>query len=287
MRLRVHIILFVVALIAVIVILLKLFQAGGPAQVGIHFLDIGQGDATLIQYGSLQVLIDGGPSGKSLLSELDSLISFPDRNIEVVLVTHPDFDHFAGLIDLFDHYHVDTVLLTGVSRDTQSYRALAGKVNDHVEHIERVEIGSRINISNIAELVVLYPFDDVSDYQGNNINGTSIVALLDVGDVELLLMGDADARVEAQLLNSQLLEDIEVLKVGHHGSKKGTSSTFLAKIMPEYAVISVGAGNIYGHPAPSVLRALDGINVLRTDQQGRISMFTDGSSLSFKCARGC
>lgn len=236
------------------------------------FLDVGQGDAILISEGSYQMLIDGGRDGKLLLGKLGRYIPFWDRSIEVMLETHPDQDHIAGLINVLNFYNVKTVIKSGDQSDTQTYKRFQEDItSEKAEHIE-AKRGVKIIFPSGAEAEIVYPLSETGDIQDNQSNSGSVVVKITFGENSFLLTGDFPKDKETDLINSGFDLSSRVLKVAHHGSKYSTSREFLEKVNPADAVISVGKDNSYGHPNEEVLDFLKekSINILRTDERGDI-----------------
>ena len=232
------------------------------------FLDVGQGDAILITEGSNQVLIDGGRSGKKLLSQVGRFVPFWDRKIETVIATHPDQDHIGGLIDLVSSYGVDTFFVTDATSDTETFAAWQNAIAQNGGEKISVHYGYVVQYPSGAKLRIIYPFGLVDNKTQKETNKYGIATILTAFDKSFLFTADLDAAQEEQLP----VQNIGVLKVGHHGSKYSTSDIFLEKIMPQDAIVSVGKENPYGHPAGSVLLRLHQHNarVFRTDEQGNI-----------------
>ncbi len=241
----------------------------------IVFLDVGQGDSLLISQGQVQVLIDGGRDGKILLGKLGQQMPFWDKQIEVVIATHPDADHVGGLAAAASRYHVSTYLSNGVVGESDVFRNLQ-RVLDSDQRTEQAVVGtgSKIIFPEGAELSVLFPRSGTAEAM-NETNEGSIVTRLVFGDTSFLLTGDLPRE-------ETVLPDIlptKVLKVAHHGSKYSTSEAWLGKVHPEDAIVSVGK-NRYGHPSEEVLSRLQkhGIHILRTDQRGDIEYICRGAT---------
>lgn len=210
------------------------------------FCDVGQGDATLIIKGSNQLLIDGGPNN-SVLNCLARHIPFYDRTIEAVVLTHNNFDHSKGLTYVAERYNV--------------------------LHFEPVlKSGNSIRLGQI-KYAVEWPSDKVLG--ANTIssdNELGIVGKLSYGSFDVLMTADVSTR------NYDPETGIEVMKVPHHGSKTGLMADWIKTSNPKLAVISVGKGNKFGHPAPEVIKLLSdaGIKFLRTDEDGEVEIVSDG-----------
>ena len=233
-------------------------------RVKVSFLDVGQGDAILISQGNNQVLVDGGRDGTLLLSRLGRALPFWDRTIETVIMTHPDDDHIGGLAALAGRYQVGQWLMTGAAADTEAWRRLDALAVPRVPAV----VGTAIKLSDQTTMDILWTYVD-TPFDPQDTNRTSVVTRLSVAGHTFLLTGDLPAAEEWELYPGRA----EVLKVGHHGSKYSTSDVFLSEVRPREAIISVGAGNRYGHPAPDILNRLDqhGIAVYRTDHDGTVT----------------
>jgi competence protein ComEC len=277
-----------VAALAFVAALIWLALRGLPdGKLHVYFLDVGQGDAILIQApDGRQILVDGGPSPTALLNELGAVLPFWDRSLDLVVLTHPDGDHLTGLIPLLDRYAVARVLDTHLSETA----SLAAAWRDGLAHhrIPRTvaERGMRIPLGQ-AQLTVLHPGPRPFRGTASDDNNNAIVLRLAYGQTSLLLTGDAEAEAEAELLKAGLPLRADLLKIGHHGSKGATSAAFVAGVAPRWAVIPVGAENTFGHPHPDVLQRLAAarIEILRTDQNGRIEAISDGRTLQVKPLR--
>lgn len=242
----------------------------------VSFLDVGQGDSTLISYlGDYQILIDGGPSGSKLISELSKEISPLDRKIEVVILTHPDKDHYEGLIDFLEKYETGLFLINGSEDDAESYAQLKDVLEQKNIKTEKAAEGSDLQIGKYLGMKFFNP-DDVSDNKDDK-NNNSVVARLDFGDNSFLFTGDAEFETEGDMLSDGEDVDVDFLKVGHHGSKNATGVDFLKKASPKYSIISVGQ-NSYGHPTKETLGRLEeaGSEILRTDEKGTINIICEG-----------
>ena len=253
--------------------------------------DVGQGDAILVSWQSYQMLVDGGPD-QSVLSCLSEKMPFWDRNLEVVVLTHPDSDHVTGLIEVLKRYRVDNLIAGDVAKDSAEFWEFHGLVMDKGIKVRSLHQGDNLRIGPV-KLNVLWPESstqqlvwkkDRTDLQvlgaqvfPKDINETSLVLLANYGDFDFLLAGDIGEKTERHLLKKEGLNQVEVLKVAHHGSKFSSSQDFLKAVSPEMAVISVGK-NWFGHPTREVLEKLEQIKVkiIRTDQQGTVEIVSDG-----------
>ncbi len=246
------------------------------------FLDVGQGDAIFIDApNGNQMLIDGG-SNRQVLSELSKVMPFYDRSIDVVVATHPDTDHIGGLPGILTRYEVGMVIEPGVKSEAAVYKEFERIIEE--KNIKKVfaQRGMRLSLSDGVYLLILFPDRDVSNSDSND---ASVVAKLIYGDTSFLFTGDSPKKIEEYLafVNSESL-NVDVLKAGHHGSKTSSSELFIGYTSPEYAVISVGKDNRYGHPHKEVLDIFKNfkISVLRTDFLGSVIMSSDGENIVLK-----
>jgi competence protein ComEC len=240
-------------------------------------LDVGQGDAILIRAPSgATALVDGGADPDLTMRRLGEVLPFWQRRLDLVLLTHPHEDHVAGLVPALERFRVSLVLDTGRQYDNPSYPrflALAGR--EPGARLVTVRAGARVPLDSTTSLTFLFPSeaDAAAPLLADDINNASAVALLESGAFRALLTGDAKAPVEALLLERGLLDALDVLKVGHHGSDASTTDALLDATRPRLALISSGAGNEYGHPHAATLArlaAIPGLRVHRTDLEGAI-----------------
>lgn len=234
----------------------------------IIFLDMGQGDATLIlAENDNQVLIDGG-DGKKIMNKLGQYMPFYDRKIELLIITHPDSDHIGGLIDVIKYYDINEIMMTKYSCDTDICKELDKVITEKAIMKKYAKSGQTIYAGS-QTLKILNPLDDKINANDNNDN--SIVIKTIINGKILLLSGDAGFKIENELSTLNINIDSDILKISHHGSKNATSGTFIEKVSPEKAIISVGK-NRYGHPSKDVLNRLKNANIsiLRTDEAGDI-----------------
>ena len=250
--------------------------------LSVYFLDVGQGDAILIDSPQHnRVLIDGGKNRK-VLTELGQVLSFGDRSIDVVIATHPDADHIGGLPEVIARYNVDAFIEPGVTTENNVNNVLHAQLDE--KNIPKLvaKRGMVLNLGNDARLTILFPNQDASKLDSND---ASIIAKLTYGEESFLFTGDAELRTENILLNLDASAlDSDVLKVGHHGSRTSTFSLFAEAVSPEYAVISAGKDNTYGHPHQEVLDRLQELSakIVSTIDKGTIKFETDGKTLKTK-----
>jgi competence protein ComEC len=244
--------------------------------------NVGEGDAILISFRSSQVLIDGGPNAKAI-DCLSSYMPFWDRTIEVVILTHPDRDHMAGLIDVFKRYTVKNYVENYTETSKVEYQVLKSLVGGSGARVVTAREGTRIGIGKIY-LDILNGYEDngvekkvISDSETNDL---SLVTLLKYNKFEALLTGDAPSGVLENLyLYGYLPEAVNYIKISHHGSKTGLTRALLELIKPEVAIISVGK-NGYGHPADEIVNLLEEkkVGIFRTDLNGNVEIVSDGNT---------
>jgi len=236
----------------------------------IIFLDVGQGDAILIQEGWTQILIDGG-NGQEIMNRLGEFMPMGDRKIELMVATHPDEDHMGGLIKVLSFYEVGEILESGIACDKDLCKKWEELIAADNISVVDVELGREIKLGDDVDITVLYPFEEITDEEYKNTNDASLVLKAVVEDRKYLLTGDTEGKVEQELVASNLDLSADVLKVSHHGSKNATSAEFLLAVSPKQAVISVGE-NSYGHPTEEVLNRLSNMNIeiFRTDEDGSV-----------------
>ncbi|WKZ25547.1 MAG: MBL fold metallo-hydrolase [bacterium] len=244
--------------------------------------DVGQGDAILIQHKNNQVLIDGGQD-KKVLDCLGRHMPFFDRQIEMVVLTHPDLDHFGGLIDVFSNYKVLKFGTNGKDVSKEEYRVLVNWVGGM--DVEQVTLTSGMVVRlGLIYLDIVHPAATLEINKEQNIEGDSnnqsIVMVLNYAQFKALFTGDVENDVSDQLSNNIKVNNLDYIKVNHHGSRNGLSENLLKAVNPRFAVISSGFKNRYGHPHAEILEILKkyDVNVLRTDEIGDIVIETDGQT---------
>ena len=247
----------------------------GESSVRVHFIDVGQGDATLIDCGTTEVLIDGGSREAGPLVA-DYLRPYVDGNLEVLIATHPDADHIGGLASVLAAYDVGEVIDSGYPGTSWAYRNYWEAARAERGCTVSYDSDRAIPLGDNASLTVIETGDD-----WDSANDSSVVCRLDCGSVRVLFTGDMSLDVEQARL--RLFGNVTVLKAGHHGSASSTCQEFLDVVRPEYAVISYGKNNDYHHPAPSALRRLlnCGAAVYGTGKSGTVVLVTDGKHCFF------
>lgn len=248
----------------------------------INFYDIGQGDAILVETpNKKQILIDGGPD-LTILEKLGKELPFWDRYIDLVILTHPEYDHLGGLIGVVKRYKIGGILTTGVVRDTAEYKEWKKIVENKNIPVYIAQIGEVIELDKEINLVVLHPSNNLNNKKFEKSNNTSMVTQLVYKDFELLLTGDIEREVEQALVGLGINLNSDILKVAHHGSKTSTTKNFVKAVNPIVAVISAGKDNFYNHPHREVLENLAGIPIFITGQDGDIKVLSDGTKFRIK-----
>ncbi len=242
----------------------------------VWFLDVGQGDGILIQTpGGRQVLIDGGASATALLGELGAVMPFWDRTLDLLVLTHPDADHMAAQVEAVGRFAVASAWETPAAAAGEESAAWRAAVAGAGAQVQVQSAGGWSDLGDGVALWVLSP--PAQGFGGEDAgNQNSLVLKLVYGDFSVLLTGDAGEAAEAALLAGSAPLGATVLKVAHHGSKSSSGAAFVGAVDPALAVIQVGAENRYGHPSAETLERLGGRAVLRTDEEGRIEVSSDG-----------
>lgn len=255
----------------------------GIAQAGtltVTWLDVGQGDAAVIQCGGQSMLIDGGKPEKS--SYIYAWLQQHGLSyLDVIVATHVDADHIGGLSGALNYASVGTAYCPETTGTTETFQSFVKYLAQRGKQITVPTEGETFALGG-AQIQILGPLHRAEDSNDN-----SIVLKVSFGATSFLFTGDAERAEEQDLLNSGVNLQSTVLKVGHHGSDTSTSYPFLRAVAPQYAVISVGAGNSYGHPTEAVLSRLRdaGVTTFRTDMQGEITAVSDGQTINFSTAK--
>lgn len=268
------------------------------------FCDVGQGDATLITDGFVQLLVDTGPNAK-VLECLEDYMPFFDKTIEFLVLTHMDADHIGGAVEVLNRFKVKYVLMNPSAKRTADFEALKRSLSSSANQGTRVTqpfLLQNIRISNNIDTTVISsntPFPRVetdekissetllSDFfqenEANNgeiisENDSSIALIVNISKTSIVLTGDLETEGELAVVANGLTKPSSILKAGHHGSKSSSTRVFLSNFAPEISVVSSGKNNVYNHPSPQVLDRLTefDIDILRTDHSGSIEFVTNG-----------
>ncbi len=299
---------------------IAVFELSQNKPLEVNFFDIGQGDAIFITTPARhQILIDGGPNS-DILEKLNQEMPFWDKTIDLIILTHPEHDHYFGLLEVLQRYKVENILWSGILRDTNEYKKWRNLLEQENARIIIAEQGQKIIYSSnviarsatspqtggatkqshsplviasepadersnpICYFDILHPFENLENQETKNPNNTSVVARLVFGENSFLFTGDIYKSVERDLIERGIYLKSDVLKVCHHGSKTSSAEEFIEYVSPEIAVILVGKDNPYKHPRPETLATLEkfGINILRTDIDGDIKLISNGSEIEIR-----
>lgn len=243
----------------------------------IHFINVGQGDAILLNNKNYNILIDSG-SNESSDYLISYLKSFNIKKLNYVIATHPHEDHIGAMDDIINNFHVDTFIAPNITTTDIDFINMVKALNHKNLKINVIEDNLTINLFNDNFLTFLWS----GSLPADNINNNSLVLKYINENISFLFTGDIEKEVEAQLQSiNQVLLSSDVLKVAHHGSNSSSTLNFLTAVDPNISVITCGIGNSYGHPHKNTLTNLNNINslVYRTDIQGNVIIKTDGSRL--------
>lgn len=257
--------------------------------LSVNFLDVGQGDAALIQKGDFQILIDGGPDEK-VLSEISKIMSPLDRKIELIILSHPHADHLVGINDLLDRYEVGEILGTGVVSPSAEYVKFLAKVKEKNIPFNVPNVGSQRSFVENSEIDFLWPGDKFTSKTLENVNNSSLVAKVCYFEKCTLFLGDVEQEEQQIMLDyyknlkKESIFASDIVKVAHHGSSNGLLPDLQAIINAKYAVISAGKDNQFGHPHQIVLDYFNGkgVTILRTDQKGTIRFKLEQNNIEIK-----
>lgn len=244
--------------------------------LSVVFLDVGQGDATFVESpNGTRMLIDGGRNGM-VLRGLSKHMGFFDRDIDMVLITHPDLDHIGGLIDVLQKYDVSTIVMTENINDTPAVAILQKEIEKEGAEVLFARRGQVFDLGGGAFLNILFPDRDPTHLETNT---SSIISELVYGESEFIFTGDSPTSIEEYLVSIGSTElESDVLKVGHHGSKTSSAEAFIAAVSPGFAVISASKDNSYGHPHTVVTERLGsfGVPYKNTADDGSVHLVSDG-----------
>lgn len=271
-----HLTLAVSVLLGVALPLPVTAKTEDPKPMEVHFLDVGQGDATLITCDGHAMLIDAGDDTKGTAIQ-NYLKKQKIKSLDYLILTHPDADHIGGAPVIITKFEIAKVFVSNFEKDNSTYRKLIQALDDNNLKSSTPAVKSKYSLGT-AEFTILAPNDTYETP-----NDSSIALLLKNGKNSFLFTGDAEATAEMDILANGIDISADVYKVGHHGSRSSTSQRFFKAVKPDYAVISCGEGNSYGHPHAETLNTLrtNGVAVYRTDEDGTIIATSDGKTISF------
>lgn len=267
---------FQVLIIIFLLFILFGFSVSAQNEIITHFIDVGQGDAILIELPNGEnMLIDAGSNTSG-----EKVVNYIKRKdidtINYLIGSHPHADHIGGLDDVINSFKIGKIYMPQVNHTTKTYEDVLLAIDAKGKKIKAAKQGLIIVEDNELKAEILSPISN--DYQ--DLNNWSVVVKLDYKKISFLFTGDAEEKVEKQLINSGLNLKSQVYKVAHHGSDTSNNSSFLEKVNPQVSVISVGSDNSYGHPSNVIIKKLSKIdsNIFRTDEQGTIIISSDGET---------
>lgn len=243
----------------------------------VHYIDVGQGDAALVQCGGEFMLIDGGDY-EADAALVDYLAAQGVETLDYVVCTHSHADHCGSLDKAIEHFGAETVFISPYNSESNQFSQLLDAAESVGAELASPEMGVQYSIGE-AKFSFIGPVEEYDD-QNNN----SLVMKLCYGNRSFLFTGDMERRAENDLLDSGADLKSDVLKVGHHGSSTSSSYRFIYEVQPSIGVISCGEGNSYGHPHDEVMSRLSDadVTVYRTDLEGSIVLFCDGIDITKK-----
>lgn len=245
--------------------------------IEVHFIDVGQADSILVRHGDDELLIDAGNNGDgNLVVEYINKLGIED--LEYVIGTHPHEDHIGGLDDVINNIDIENIIMPKTLNTTKTYEDVLNAIQSKGLKVTSPKVGNTFKLGD-AEVIILSPNN--SEY--TDLNNYSVALKVIYGDNKFIFTGDNELLAEHEILGNGINISANVIKLGHHGSDTSTSENFLNKVNPQYAVISVGEDNKYGHPSSEVLDRINkrNIEVFRTDLQGTIIATGNGKSISF------
>lgn len=257
----------------------KTVKTASGTGLTVRMLDIGQGDAFLLEKDGKFVMIDTGD-----IEHRDQIVAllhkYQVKEISKIIITHPHADHLGGMNAIFKNFKVDAIYDDGMPANTGSYKNYLQQIKSRKIPYHVLKAGDELDFFDDVKFHVLGPVSVIKDQKGNSdFNNNSIVGRLTYGNFSMLFTGDAEKEEEATILKKGGTLKSDVLKVGHHGSRTSSSPAFLKAVSPKDAFISCGQGNDYGHPHKVTLQKLEKakINIYRTDRNGTVTLTTDGS----------
>lgn len=249
-------------------------------ELEIDFFDIGQGDAIFIQTPTHQtILIDGGRD-EAVSEKIAKELQLGQRTIDLVIVTHPDLDHVGGIPSVLRRYHVGMLFMIDATRSLPAYQELIRLAEEQHIPIRYVTTGDMVRFAPDITMNIFAPEKGAT--AGGDLNNSSIVGKLTYNKRSFLFTGDAEVESEDRMIGTHAPLAVDILKIGHHGSRYSSSERFLRAVHARVGVISAGAHNTYGHPHPDVLRRMadQHMDVYRTDTHGSVEMTTDGEFIT-------
>ena len=260
------------------ILVFVLLPLSALADLQVYFLDVGQGDSTLVICDGESMIIDGGPSSASEFLYAFIRDTLKLEHMDYVISTHPHEDHVGGLSAVLNAVPVDLILSPLTEWNSKKFESMKSLASKQGAPIIVPDEGDTLRLGG-ATVTVLHCWPEAGTY--TTTNDTSIVVRIDYGETSIIVTGDAEYTSEYMMIDSGLPLKADVLRVGHHGSYTSTTQEFLEAVGPQYAVISCGKGNDYGHPHQVTLNKLAGIELYRTDLQGTVLCVSDGHNIRF------
>lgn len=262
--------------------------APGTVRLRVTFLDVGQGDAALLETadGHAAMIDTGPPEARDRVRA--ALASHGIARLDWLMLSHPHLDHIGSATTVLESVPVGRVVDPAYPHPIATYDRLLARIQQLGLPFTAARSRGMLPLGALASVEVLQPHEPFIEHSRSDVNANSIVARVTAGNVRVLFTGDAERETEARLLGENAAQlAANVLKVAHHGSRYASSPALLAAVAPRYAVISCATGNDYGHPHAETLGALAqrGITFFRTDVHGDVTLLTDGAQLAFSTAR--
>lgn len=254
------------------------------ATCSVHFIDVGQGDSTLIKSDGYNILIDAGENDKGV----DVVRYLKEQNVEkldLIISTHPHSDHMGGLDTVINHFPVDKVLVNRLPKElvptTKTYTDFLNAVKDNDLKLTASNVGDEFNFGN-GKVTIIGPTK-----QWDDLNNTSIVAKFEYDNKSFLFTGDMEKQSEQNIIDNGIFIESDVLKIAHHGSSTSTTTDFLNSVNPQIAVISVADENKYGHPNAKAVDRIEqnGTDIYRTDYNGTVVISIDNGKTYISCEK--
>lgn len=245
-------------------------------EMKVHFIDVGQGDSTLITCGDHSILIDAGDDSKGTAIQ-SYLQKQKVKKLDYLILTHPDADHIGGAPVIITKFEIDKVFVSNYEKDNKTYQKLIQALDNKRLKYSTPKVGSKYTLGT-AKITILAPNGTY-----DNPNDSSVALTVQNGNNKFLFTGDASKSAEEDIVKNGVDISADVYKAGHHGSRYSTSQDFFKAVSPQYAVISCGENNSYGQPHAETLNTLraNGVKTYRTDEQGTIIAVSDGKKITF------